>query len=51
LKRIQTGGKETGSPFDKPVSASKFLPCVTVPALRMTARGLINAKKRKVVRL
>jgi adenine deaminase len=28
-----------------------FLPFVTLPSLRITARGLINAKERKIVPL
>ncbi len=51
LRRIQTRLKEMGSPFDKPIFALSFLPFVTLPALRITARGLVNAKERKVVSL
>ena len=51
LRRIQTRLKEMGSPFDKPIFALSFLPFVTLPALRITARGLINAKERRVVSL
>jgi len=49
LRRIQTRLKEMGSPFDKPIFALNFLPFVTLPALRITARGLVNAKERKIV--
>jgi adenine deaminase len=28
-----------------------FLPFVTLPALRITARGLVNAKERRIVPL
>ncbi|MGH7887130.1 MAG: adenine deaminase C-terminal domain-containing protein [Candidatus Binatia bacterium] len=51
LRRIQTRLKEMGSPFDKPIFALSFLPFVTLPALRITARGLVNAKERKIVAL
>jgi adenine deaminase len=51
LRRIQHRLKEMGSPFDKPVFAISFLPFVTLPALRITARGLVNAKERQIVSL
>ena len=51
LRRIQARLKEMGSPFDKPIFALSFLPFVTLPALRMTARGLVNAKERQIVSL
>jgi adenine deaminase len=51
LRRIQTRLKEMGSSFDKPIFALSFLPFVTLPALRITARGLIQVKDRKVVSL
>jgi len=51
MRRIQTRLKEMGSPFDKPIFALNFLPFVTLPALRITARGLVNAKERKIVSL
>ena len=51
LKRIQARLKEMGSSFDKPIFALSFLPFVTLPALRITARGLINAKERRIVPL
>ena len=51
LRRIQTRLKEKGSPFDKPIFALSFLPFVTLPALRITARGLVDAKKRRIVPL
>jgi adenine deaminase len=51
LKRIQDCLWESGSPFDKPLYALSFLTFVTLPALRITARGLINAKERKIVSL
>src|SRR4030095_2194684 len=51
LRRIQTRLKEMGSSFDKPIFPLSFLPFVTLPALRITARGLVDAKERKVVPL
>jgi adenine deaminase len=51
LRRMQNRLKEMGSPFDKPIFALSFLPFVTLPALRITARGLVNAKERRVVSL
>jgi adenine deaminase len=51
LKRIQDRLREMGSPFDKPIFALNFLPFVTLPTLRITARGLVNAKERKIVPL
>ena len=51
LRRIQALLKEMGSSFDKPIFTLNFLPFVTLPALRITARGLIDAKKRRIVSL
>jgi adenine deaminase len=51
LRRIQARLREMGSSFDKPIFALSFLPFVTLPALRITARGLIDAKERKIVPL
>ena len=51
LGRIQNRLRENGSTFDKPLYAVIFLTFVTLPALRITARGLINAKQRKIVSL
>jgi len=51
LARAQQVLREQGSPFDKPLFALSFLPFVTLPALRITARGLVNAKERKIVSL
>lgn len=51
LGRVQACLKKMGSPFDKPIFALSFLPFVTLPALRITARGLIDAKKRRIVSL
>jgi adenine deaminase len=49
LGRIQKRLRAMGSPFDKPIFALIFLPFVTLPSLRITARGLVNAKERKIV--
>lgn len=51
LRRIQNCLKKMGSSFDKPIFALSFLPFVTLPALRITARGLIDVKERRVVPL
>jgi adenine deaminase len=51
LRRIQRCLRENGSPFEKPIYALSFLTFVTLPSLRITARGLINAKERKIVSL
>jgi adenine deaminase len=51
LKRIQRCLREHGSPFDRPIFALSFLPFVTLPVLRITSRGLVNAKERKIVSL
>jgi adenine deaminase len=51
LRRIQVRLREMGSPFDKPICPLIFLPFVTLPALRITARGLVKAKERKLVSL
>jgi adenine deaminase len=51
LRAIHRRLKEMGSPFDKPIFALNFLPFVTLPALRITARGLADVKRRKIVPL
>jgi adenine deaminase len=51
LRRIQTCLKKMGSSFDKPIFALSFLPFVTLPALRITARGLVHVKERRIVSL
>jgi adenine deaminase len=51
IRRIQNRLRAMGSSFDKPIFALNFLPFVTLPALRITARGLVNAKERKIVPL
>jgi adenine deaminase len=51
LRRIQIALRESGSPFERPLFALSFLTFVTLPSLRITARGLVNAKERKLVSL
>ncbi len=51
LRRIQRCLKENGSTFEKPMYALTFLSFVILPALRITARGLVNVKERKIVSL
>jgi adenine deaminase len=51
LRAIQERLKQLGSSFDKPIFALVFLPFVTLPAMRITARGLVRAKERKIVSL
>jgi adenine deaminase len=51
LERINRWLRDRGAPFSKPIYALSFLTFVTLPALRITSRGLINAKERKVVSL
>jgi len=51
MRRIQGRLKEMGSSLDKPIFALNFLPFVTLPALRITARGLVNVKERRIVPL
>jgi adenine deaminase len=51
LRRIQRCLRDKGSPFEKPMCTLAFLTFVTLPSLRITARGLVNAKERKIVSL
>ena len=51
LKRMQRCLRDNGSRFEKPMCALNFLTFVTLPSLRITARGLVNAKERKIVPL
>jgi adenine deaminase len=51
LERINRCLRERGAPFAKPIYALSFLTFVTLPSLRITARGLISAKDRKIVPL
>ena len=43
--------KERGSAFPKPLYALCFLTFVTLPELRITGRGLVRAKERRIVPL
>jgi adenine deaminase len=51
LDRMHRKVRELGAPFAKPIYALAFLTFVTLPALRITARGLVSAKERKIVPL
>ncbi len=51
LERINRCLRERGAPFAKPIYALAFLTFVTLPSLRITARGLISAKERRIVSL
>lgn len=51
LGRIHRCLRERGSPFAKPIYALCFLTFATLPALRITARGLVSVKQRKLVPL
>ena len=51
LNRVQQRLRDNGSTFDKPLYALSFLTFVTLPSLRITARGLVSAKERRLVPL
>ena len=51
LRRVQGCLREGGSTFDRPMYALSFLTFVTLPSLRITARGLVNVKERRIVPL
>jgi len=51
LARLHDLLRERGSPFTKPIFALAFLTFVTLPALRITDRGLVRVKERKIVPL
>ncbi|MBI4529475.1 MAG: adenine deaminase [Deltaproteobacteria bacterium] len=51
LNRIHGTLREKGSPFDKPLYALCFLTFVTLPSIRITGRGIVDAKERKIVPL
>ncbi|MGH7834690.1 MAG: adenine deaminase [Candidatus Binatia bacterium] len=51
LARLNRRLREKGSPFTKPLYALMFLTFVTLPALRITNRGLVRAKERRIVSL
>jgi adenine deaminase len=49
LSRIPRYLREKGSWFEKPVFTLSFRPFVALPALRITSRGLVDVKERKIV--
>ena len=51
LRQIHACLREHGALFEKPLFPLSFLTFVALPALRITARGLVNAKERKIVPL
>jgi adenine deaminase len=51
LRRVQSCLRQGGAPFEKPMYVLSFLTFVTLPALRITARGLVNVKERRIVPL
>lgn len=51
LAAVQGILKERGSAFPKPLYALCFLTFVTLPELRITGRGLVRAKERRIVPL
>jgi adenine deaminase len=51
LRRVHRCLRERGSTFDRPMYALSFLTFVTLPSLRITARGLVDVKERKIVPL
>jgi adenine deaminase len=51
LARLNQCLREKGSPFAKPLYALMFLTFVTLPSLRITDRGLVRAKERRIVSL
>ena len=51
LAAVQQRLKERGSAFPKPLYALCFLTFVTLPELRITGRGLVRAKERRIVPL
>ncbi len=51
LARLHRLLREKGSPFAKPIFALAFLTFVTLPALRITDRGLVRVKDRKIAPL
>lgn len=51
LSRICRCLRNKGSPFSKPIYALCFLTFVTLPSLRITARGLVAVKERRLVSL
>ena len=51
LRKIQRCLREKGSPYPKPIYPICFLTFVTIPSLRITDRGLVRVKDRRLVPL
>ncbi len=51
LAALQNTLKQRGAEFPKPLYALCFLTFVTLPELRITGRGLVRAKERRIVPL
>jgi adenine deaminase len=51
LRRVHGCVRESGSTFERPMYALSFLTFVTLPSLRITARGIVNVKERRIVPL
>jgi adenine deaminase len=51
LERLHRLLRSRGSPFPRPIYALSFLTFVTLPALRITDRGLVRVKERRFVPL
>ncbi len=51
LAAVQRTLRDRGSAFPKPLYALCFLTFVTLPELRITGRGLVRAKERRIVPL
>jgi adenine deaminase len=51
LRRVQSCLREKGSTFERPMYPLSFLTFVTLPSLRITARGLVDVRQRKIVPL
>ena len=51
LAAVQQTLKQRGAAFSKPLYALCFLTFVTLPELRITGRGLVRAKERRIVPL
>jgi hypothetical protein len=49
--KLNIRGAQLDVNFEKPMYALAFLTFVTLPSLRITARGLIDAKTRRIVPL
>ena len=51
LRKIHRCLREKGSPYPKPIYPICFLTFVTIPSLRITDRGLVRVKDRRLVPL